>query len=122
MYQCGKNRENKCQRKSHATNIKIIPTRNSYMANEQKKNMFTLILKCSKTFQIKILSIGSDPDDCAAANDPCQNGATCIDGAGEYWCNCLDDFTGEHCETGIVHCDITGFLLSNWLLTTTLQV
>lgn len=32
---------------------------------------------------------------------PCNNGATCIDGVGDYTCLCVPGFTGRQCETGI---------------------
>ena len=35
-------------------------------------------------------------------SNPCQNGATCVDGQLEYSCACVDGFTGMHCETGLI--------------------
>ena len=40
------------------------------------------------------------------AENPCQNGATCIDGIGNYTCSCLQGFTGRHCEDDIDECTI----------------
>ena len=39
-----------------------------------------------------------DINDCAS--DPCLNGATCVDGVNMYTCDCVDGYTGTHCETG----------------------
>ena len=41
----------------------------------------------------------SDIDECLA--DPCQNGGVCVDGVNEYSCDCLDGYSGVHCETGL---------------------
>ena len=30
--------------------------------------------------------------------DPCQNGATCIEGRSTFFCVCTSDFTGRRCE------------------------
>ena len=38
-----------------------------------------------------------DIDDCES--DPCQNGATCVDGVNSYTCICVKGFTGHDCET-----------------------
>ena len=44
----------------------------------------------------------------ACAVKPCQNGGTCVpveqivDPEG-YICKCLDEFVGEHCQTGYYH-------------------
>jgi collagen type VI alpha len=34
-------------------------------------------------------------NDCNSS--PCQNGGTCVDGIGQYYCNCADRFTGVNC-------------------------
>ena len=34
-------------------------------------------------------------DDCV--DNPCKNGATCIDGIESYTCQCENGFTGESC-------------------------
>ncbi len=40
-------------------------------------------------------------DECA--DDPCQNNGTCIDGVGEYTCNCLPGYEGDMCENEVVN-------------------
>ena len=37
-------------------------------------------------------------DECSP--DPCQNGATCMDGVNQYTCSCLAGYEGTDCETG----------------------
>ena len=39
-----------------------------------------------------------DIDECASS--PCQNNATCIDGANGYGCNCTAGYNGTHCGIG----------------------
>ena len=39
-----------------------------------------------------------DINECAS--NPCQSGATCIDGVNEYTCNCAKGFIGSLCKTG----------------------
>ncbi|XP_062584741.1 matrilin-2-like [Saccostrea cucullata] len=34
-------------------------------------------------------------------SDPCQNGGSCIDGENRYTCNCIQGYTGVHCEKDI---------------------
>ena len=36
-------------------------------------------------------------NDCPSTN-PCENGGTCVDGEGDYSCNCAGGFTGDTCE------------------------
>ena len=38
-------------------------------------------------------------DECAS--DPCENGATCVDGVKEYSCTCAAGYTGTNCETSM---------------------
>ena len=47
--------------------------------------------------------IFSFPDINECHSDPCMNGATCEDGVFQYTCDCVDGYTGTHCETGM-HC------------------
>ena len=42
------------------------------------------------------ISLFLDGDDCQFVI--CQNGATCIDDVHDYTCECLNGFTGSHCE------------------------
>ena len=43
-----------------------------------------------------VLNISLDVNDCEAGG--CQNGGTCSDGIGTYTCECLEGFSGSHCE------------------------
>ena len=47
---------------------------------------------------LEICFIFVDIDDCES--NPCQNGATCVDGIDSYTCTCVPGFTGHDCETG----------------------
>ncbi|XP_033636703.1 sushi, von Willebrand factor type A, EGF and pentraxin domain-containing protein 1-like [Asterias rubens] len=42
-------------------------------------------------------------DDCAS--NPCHSGSVCQDKPGYYTCQCLDGFTGQHCEININECE-----------------
>ena len=61
----------------------------------------------------------ADIDDCA--DQPCQNGATCIDAVNDYTCNCVDGYTGKNCNIGKSRVSVfKGFLIgifqySRWL-------
>ncbi len=37
-------------------------------------------------------------------DDPCDNGATCVDLVDSYRCDCVPGYTGQHCETNIDEC------------------
>ena len=39
----------------------------------------------------------SDIDDCDP--NPCQNGATCVDGVNDSSCTCVLGFSGTNCQT-----------------------
>ena len=41
----------------------------------------------------------ADIDDCES--NPCQNGATCVDGIDSYTCECANGYSGDNCETGM---------------------
>ena len=41
----------------------------------------------------------TDIDECH--NNPCQNGASCLNGENRYDCTCKPGFSGINCETGI---------------------
>jgi len=42
-------------------------------------------------------------DDCAA-NDPCLNGGTCVDGVDSVTCNCPATHIGDNCEQAVADC------------------
>ena len=60
----------------------------------RKKNLVLCLLK---TFPC-LASFLADIDDCA--NQPCENGASCIDAVNDYTCNCVDGYTGRNCSIG----------------------
>ena len=43
-------------------------------------------------------------DECES--DPCENGATCLDGIAEYTCVCRLGYEGTNCETEINECEL----------------
>ena len=43
-------------------------------------------------------------DECA--EEPCRNGAACVDGIAEYTCNCLPGYEGDQCQTDINECSL----------------
>ena len=61
----------------------------------------------------------ADIDDCT--DQPCQNGATCIDAVNDYTCNCVDGYTGKNCNIGKSRVSVFGsylngiFKYSRWL-------
>ncbi len=44
-----------------------------------------------------------DIDECEF--QPCQNGATCLDGINEFTCDCKPGFEGERCQIEINECE-----------------
>ena len=40
----------------------------------------------------------TDKNECA--NNPCKNGATCVNLPGSYRCDCKSGYSGNNCETG----------------------
>ena len=51
-------------------------------------------------------------DDCKLNDQPCENGATCIDGIADYTCNCMPGYTGRNCTIDIDECQF-GFCQNN---------
>ena len=56
--------------------------------------------QCPKGFSGEICE--TDIDECA--NNPCQNGGTCLDYINEHKCICRPGFTGKNCEENIDEC------------------
>ena len=42
------------------------------------------------------------------SSNPCQNGATCDDGRGNYTCRCAEGWQGANCETDVDECHTDG--------------
>ena len=47
-----------------------------------------------------------DIDDCELEQQPCQNGATCLDKVDGYFCECRPGYSGELCEEKIDECEL----------------
>ena len=45
-----------------------------------------------------MMTVFVDIDDCSP--DPCENGASCVDGVNTVTCQCVAGWTGDTCETG----------------------
>ena len=45
-----------------------------------------------------------DIKECALAYNICQNGGTCEERLGDYYCNCALGFAGKTCDKGTVKC------------------
>ena len=43
-------------------------------------------------------------DECAV--DPCENGATCVDGINDFVCECVPGFEGRNCQVNIDECEV----------------
>ena len=52
------------------------------------------MLHCQLTEEIFPPITGNDE----CASDPCENGATCVDGVNEYSCTCAAGYTGTNCK------------------------
>ena len=60
------------------------------------------------TFGEEFIWYISDIDDCM--ENPCNNGGTCKDGVASYSCICPNGFTGQDCETSMLHILLTYFV------------
>lgn len=58
---------------------------------------YSLRCECASGYQGQLCEV--DIDECYP--NPCENGATCVDGPGAYTCRCPPGFNGTRCETGI---------------------
>ena len=63
-------------------------------------NSFSFDSKNATIQPLKNLSknLFSDVNECES--EPCQNGATCVDGINAYTCECVKGYTGHDCEKG----------------------
>ena len=64
-------------------------------STQRKKKIVIFFVK---EFLVVFLLILVDIDDCA--DQPCQNGGTCIDSVNDYSCNCVDGYSGKDCSVG----------------------
>lgn len=60
---------------------------------------------CSKIskylhWQMNLVFLNPDINECASM--PCLNGGVCEDLLNNYTCTCTANFTGSHCETGVL--------------------
>ncbi|XP_078349853.1 uncharacterized protein LOC144634690 [Oculina patagonica] len=51
-------------------------------------------------------------NDCKLNDQPCKNGATCVDGINDYTCTCMPGYTGQNCTVDIDECAF-GFCQNN---------
>lgn len=51
-------------------------------------------------WQINLVFLKPDINECASM--PCLNGGVCEDLLNNYTCTCIGNFTGSHCETGVL--------------------
>ena len=55
-----------------------------------------------------------DIDDCELEQQPCQNGATCLDKVDGYFCECRPGYSGELCEEKIDECELNKCQNGGW--------
>ena len=52
------------------------------------------------------------PDINECTNNPCKNGATCVNLDGSYRCDCKSGYTGNNCESGERNVSFSFYILS----------
>ena len=55
------------------------------------------------------------PDINECTNNPCKNGATCVNLDGSYRCDCKSGYTGNNCESGERNVSFSFYILSFFL-------
>ncbi|XP_067016646.1 uncharacterized protein [Acropora muricata] len=54
------------------------------------------------SMRVEVFGCKQDINECSP--NPCQNGATCVNGVASYRCNCAPGYTGGTCQTDINEC------------------
>jgi len=90
---------------------------NSAWQKQQQQQQQHIFVRQEKLFYcINLIISGTNCqtniDDCKLNDQPCQNGATCIDGNVDYTCNCMPGYTGRNCTVDIDECQF-GFCQNN---------
>ena len=65
---------------------------NSEYFSVKMKSKIVFETHCHCTFFVH-----SDTDNCEGVD--CQNGGTCVDEVAGYHCECVEGYSGDHCET-----------------------
>ena len=66
------------------------------------------VLSINELFPFCVLDI----KECSLPYNICQNGGTCEERLGDYYCNCALGFAGKNCDKGTV---IFYTFIENWL-------
>ena len=53
-------------------------------------------------------------DECV--NNPCQNGASCVNSDGGYSCQCAAGWTGDECNQGVFFCSSVKLMSGSTIL------